>query len=208
MSEDTFRQRVVVVVVVLLFTAHKYGRNISFLCFLSARGRAYRMCVFIWQTTFHFKLLEGSNCGGCLALIAPHKKLNRCCRPGAGEDEHWKPKSQQSEEAQDPSQIERQITPIGWVCWCTKGGWWWGMSMSIDRPTTLFISRRQSQRATWPQQSKQMLEMPAKASWNLYMVSISSRSSGRDDFTSASDNSDEFMEGEAAQAPHGMQHSF
>lgn len=124
MSEDTFRQRVAVVVV-LLFTAHKYGRNISFLCFLSARGRAYRMCVFMWQTTFHFKLLEGSNCGGCLALIAPHKKLNRCCRPGAGEDEHWKPKSQQSEGVQDPSQIERQITPIGWVCWCTgreKGG--------------------------------------------------------------------------------------
>lgn len=121
MSEDTFRQRVAVVVV-LLFTAHKNGRNISFLCFLSARGRAYRMCVFIWQTTFHFKLLEGSNCGGCLTLIAPHKKLNRCCWPGAGEDEHWKPKSQQSEEAQDPSQIERQITPIGWVCWCTKGG--------------------------------------------------------------------------------------
>lgn len=71
---------------------------------------------------------KGSNCGGCLALIAPHKKLNRCCRPGAGEDEHWKPKSQQSEGAQDPSQIERQITPIGWVCWCTQGGgcgWEW-----------------------------------------------------------------------------------
>lgn len=68
-----------------------------------------------------------------------------------------------------------------------------GMSVCIDGPTTLFISRRQSQRATWPQQSKQMLEMLAKASWNLYMVSISIRSR-RDDFTSASDNSDQFME--------------
>lgn len=51
-------------------------------CVSFQRKDVHIACVFIWQTTFHFKLLEGSdwgNRGACLALIAPHKKLNRCC---------------------------------------------------------------------------------------------------------------------------------
>lgn len=119
---------------------HFVSASSSLCCYLlpTNMGGTYHFCVSFQREDVHIacvclygRQLFISNCsrgdtkegpcGGCLTLIAPHKKLNRCCGPGAGGDEHWKPKSQQSG-AQDPSQIERQITPIGWVGWKKRKG--------------------------------------------------------------------------------------